>query len=220
MKSKYLISIILTLTIMFSIELVIAPIGDWENPNVYINSPLDQTYLTNDIFFNITATDNFDVSDCWFTLNENPTTYPLTRINPFPENDWTTTKTLSSGSYLARFYCTDAPPYDNFNDSETVSFSIEVSEPTGPEIILVSPPQGSADTDGVLDFIFIPSDTDNIESCSLICQGETYTTIDNILNNEENIIEVVSVEGQHALVTDDLRWSIKCIDEDGYTSYS
>lgn len=82
-----------------------------------------------------------------------------------------------------------------------------------PMMTLVSPEQGTMDTDGVIRFTFIPSDRYNITSCSLYSQFGIYTTSTEIVNNQTNVIEVVGVDYQHPLYMDDLQWYITCIDE-------
>jgi len=82
-----------------------------------------------------------------------------------------------------------------------------------PIIQLISPEQGTQDTDGVIPFKFIPSDRYNITYCSLYYQNGLYTISTNIANNQTNIIEVVGVDENHPLYSDDLQWYITCIDE-------
>jgi len=104
--------------------------------------------------------------------------------------------------------------YDgNVGASEIYIFeSEEVSaDTTNPTITLVSPEQGTQDTDGVIRFIFIPTDNNQIINCSLVYDSTIYTTIIPI-NDSENIIEVVGVDENHPLYSDDLQWRIDCTD--------
>jgi len=89
-------------------------------------------------------------------------------------------------------------------------FDTDIDSPT---IQLISPEQGTQDTDGVIRFQFIPSDRYKITSCSLYSQLGLYTTHTSILNNQTNVIEVVGVDENHPLYFDDLQWHISCIDE-------
>ena len=81
-----------------------------------------------------------------------------------------------------------------------------------PSITLLSPGQGTQDTDGIIRFIFNPSDANSLNNCSLVYQGGIYTTMSNPQNDSENTIEVVSIDEQHPLYSDDLQWRIDCTD--------
>ena len=80
---------------------------------------------------------------------------------------------------------------------------------------LLLPVDGTQDTDGVIRFIFKPTSSNAISSCSLIYQDGIYTTINSIVNGESNVIEVVGVEFGHPLFRDNLRWSVNCTDSFG-----
>ncbi|GAH71454.1 unnamed protein product, partial [marine sediment metagenome] len=52
---------------------------DSTKPNVAINSPLNQTYDTNIILFNITATDGGGISACWYSLTGGSVNYSMSQ---------------------------------------------------------------------------------------------------------------------------------------------
>ena len=58
-------------------------------------------------------------------------------------------------------------------------------------IALISPEQGTQDTDGIIRFIFNPTDANTIDNCSLIYQDGIYTTSTSIQDGIPNIIEIV-----------------------------
>ncbi|GAH76705.1 unnamed protein product, partial [marine sediment metagenome] len=87
---------------------------DTAYPAVTINSPLNQTYDTNSITFNVTATDGSDVDNCWYSLTAGSYNYSMTETNP-PEWD-NTNASMTQGSHTVNFYCNDS--YNNLNDTE------------------------------------------------------------------------------------------------------
>lgn len=80
-----------------------------------------------------------------------------------------------------------------------------------PNITLISPVDGTMDTDGIIRFVFTPSDI-NLDNCSLNYQSGEYTKMTSVTNNIQNILEVVGIDAEHPLYSDDLRWYISCID--------
>ncbi len=86
-----------------------------------INSPLNKSYTTtNNILFNITATDDVEVSACVYSFNEGTTNYTLSNSGG---DYWTTTRSsMSNGLYGVRFYCVDSS--DNWNFSSRLYFTV------------------------------------------------------------------------------------------------
>jgi len=82
-----------------------------------------------------------------------------------------------------------------------------------PNVTLISPVDGTQDTDGVIRFRFKPEETNELSNCSLIYQSGVYLTTSTIINNQTNIIEIVSINNQHVLWSNDLQWSVNCTDE-------
>ncbi len=94
---------------------------DTAYPAVTINSPLNQTYNTNSILFNVTATDGSDVDSCWYSLTAGSYNYSMAETNP-PEWD-DTNSSMTQGSHTVNFYCNDS--YNNLNDTEQETFFID-----------------------------------------------------------------------------------------------
>ena len=89
-------------------------------PAVIINSPLNQTYNTNSILFNITATDGGGISSCWYTINSGITNYTMTNVS----SEYTdTNSSMSQDSHTVNFYCNDS--FNNVNNSEQETFFID-----------------------------------------------------------------------------------------------
>ncbi len=108
---------------------------DTINPNVTINTPLNQTYNTTTIDFNITALDETAMGTCWYSLTGGTVNYTMGQLS----NNWNATNsTMSQGSHVVNFYCNDTN--NNINDSESVAFFIDsinpavtsLTEPTDP----------------------------------------------------------------------------------------
>jgi len=98
--------------------------ADTTPPNVINNTPLNQTYGTANINFNVTATDSSNtVSSCLYTLNGGTDNYTMTNVTA---DEWThTNSTMFVGSHRVNFYCNDS--YNNWNMTESVDFNIETS---------------------------------------------------------------------------------------------
>ncbi|GAH68942.1 unnamed protein product, partial [marine sediment metagenome] len=94
---------------------------DTAYPAVTINSPLNQTYDTNSITFNVTATDGSDVDSCWYSLTGGSVNYSMTETNP-PEWDGTNSS-MTQGSHTVNYYCNDSS--NNLNDTEQETFFID-----------------------------------------------------------------------------------------------
>ncbi len=90
---------------------------DTAYPAVAINSPLNQTYDTDSITFNVTATDGGGISLCWYSLNSGGTNYSMTQSG----NYWhDTNASMNQGSHTVIFYCNDSS--GNLNDSKQETF--------------------------------------------------------------------------------------------------
>ncbi len=83
---------------------------------------------------------------------------------------------------------------------------------TLPIITLISPPDGTEQSGGIVNFVFSVSDDETITSCSLVYNDGTYTTLSPITKNQETTIEIVGINSGHPLHRDNLRWRITCID--------
>jgi len=96
---------------------------DTFSPNVTINSPLNKTYNTNSIIFNITATDDLSSIDtCSYSFDSGEHNLSLSNYTT-QEIFNATNNTLTIGGYKVNFYCTDTE--GNLNDTEFRYFAIE-----------------------------------------------------------------------------------------------
>ncbi|MCP6727552.1 MAG: DUF5011 domain-containing protein [Patescibacteria group bacterium] len=90
-------------------------------PSVTVNSPLTQSYTTDTILFNITATDSNVISACWYSLNTGATNVSLTNS---VGNFWTNTNSsMIQGSHTVNYYCDDT--LGNLNNTKQVTFFID-----------------------------------------------------------------------------------------------
>ena len=96
-------------------------------PNVTINNPLNQTYKTITINFNVTALDETGMSSCLYSLNNGVKNYTMTNITSSPTQWNATNSSMSQGSHTSTFYCNDTS--NNRNNSESVTFFIDTINP-------------------------------------------------------------------------------------------
>ncbi len=96
-------------------------------PNVTINTPLNQTYNTKTIVFNVTALDNLEMKDCNYTLNSGVDNFTMSNVSTSPTYWTATNTTMSEGGHKVIYHCWDIS--GNLNDSESVSFFIDSIKP-------------------------------------------------------------------------------------------
>lgn len=110
-----------TLNISESLEIV----PDSTNPNVTINTPLNQSYSTNTIEFNVTSLDETGMGTCWYSFDIGSNNHTMSNSG----NEWTDTNTtMQEGGQSVNFYCNDSS--GNINNSESVDFFIDSIAPT------------------------------------------------------------------------------------------
>jgi hypothetical protein len=113
---------------------------------------------------------------------------------------------LSDGVYNLSVLTLDR--VGNFNQTEYRYITLDT---TGSSVTLVSPEDGTEDSDGVVNFIFNVSDVNTINNCSLYSQFGRYSTKSDIIKGL-NTIEVVSINSLNILYMEDLQWKISCTD--------
>ena len=91
-------------------------------PNVNIISPLNQTYNTSSIDFNVSLN---EVGSCKYSLNKGVNN--ITMGTTDNKNFSSTNSSIANGGYIANFYCEDS--VENINDTESVSFSVSIGAP-------------------------------------------------------------------------------------------
>ena len=160
-------------------------------PNVTINTPLNQTYPTNLIVFNVTAVDETSMKDCNYTLNSGNTNYTMTNASTSPTYWNATNSTMVQGSSTVLFYCRDV--INNLNNSETVTFFIDTIKP---DINITFPINNTNHSNSNLDVNFTRSDT-NLFNCWY--SNDTYLKNTSLTTNCNNITSVVWSEGQHSV---------------------
>jgi len=89
-------------------------------PDVIINSPLNKTYNTNSILFNVTVLGYETIDTCEYSLTNGEINNTMVNVG----DDWTdTNSTMLQGSHTANFYCNDT--VGNLNASESIIFNIQ-----------------------------------------------------------------------------------------------
>jgi len=96
--------------------------GDSTNPNVTINNPLNQTYTTNTINFNVTSVDETELDTCLYSFN-GANFFNMTNATTSPTYYNATNITMTQGSLRVTYYCNDTT--NNLNNSEYVDFYID-----------------------------------------------------------------------------------------------
>ncbi len=98
-------------------------IVDLTSPSLDINSPLNQTYSTDKIWFNVTASDSSGIDTCWYNLDGGSN---ITLTNSSGNwNDYNSS--MAEGQHTAYFYCNDSA--NNLNNTELVTFTIDTIPP-------------------------------------------------------------------------------------------
>ncbi len=93
-------------------------------PNVTINDPQNQSYITNSILFNVTSVDNFGLNTCTYSLNGGANVSLTNSAGDFWDD---TNASMAQGSHTVTYYCTDF--VGNVNGSEQVTFFIDSLNP-------------------------------------------------------------------------------------------
>ena len=156
-------------------------------PNITINSPLNQTYNTATILFNITALDDTGMSTCLYTLTNGITNYTMSNTSSI----WNATNsTMSQGSSTVRFYCNDTS--NNLNNSETRTFVIDTIQPS---ISITTPLNNTFTSDTLLDVNYTVSDAGGISSCWY--SNDTMSVNTSLTSSCNNITTITWSEGQH-----------------------
>lgn len=96
--------------------------SDTTPPSLTVNSPLNQTYKTSTVIFNVTATDATSVSACVYSLDSGVSNHTLTNT---VGNFWTTTNsTMANGFYNVTFFCADSG--SNWNSTSLRYFTVDL----------------------------------------------------------------------------------------------
>ena len=102
---------------------------DLTPPNVTIDSPKNKTYNT---FFNATATvlddESMELGECWVTIDGGVSNLTMLNESTRPTvYNYSAPAAYSDGGYLAEFFCYDTE--GNVNDSESISFTMDFTNP-------------------------------------------------------------------------------------------
>jgi hypothetical protein len=168
---------------------------------------------------NTTTTKKYLGSNITGTVNNITANLNVTGIIPdkprFTSHTGANTKTYQNTEYI--YNSTSKFIEINISGIEYATGSNELLLDANPPVVsLGSPEAGTQDTDGVIRFTFSAIETNNISNCSLnYGSGTTYQTLTNLQNGTSNLIEVVSVNNQHVLYSDDLKWYVSCTDNSG-----
>ncbi len=181
-------------------------VGDTTPPNVTINTPLNQTYATTSIIFNVTALDETGMSNCSYSLDAGLNNVTMTNSSTSPTY-WNATDTsVSEGSSTVSFYCTDIN--NNINMTENVTFLVDI---TNPDINITFPINNTEVTGTGADVNFTRSDT-NLAYCWY--SNDTYLVNSTPDSTCSNITSIVWSVGPHNVTVwandsaNNLNWSI------------
>jgi hypothetical protein len=167
-------------------------------------SPLDQTYTTQVLDFNVSANEN--LSSCYFSLDNWAVNYSMSSWNATYFNY--TNSSVNEGNYLAEFWCNDT---SGNVGTTSVNFSVDVSDPN---ITLVAPENNSVNYSGTyVGFYFNVSDTSSIENCSLYIDDVFNLSSTDIYRNQTNNFSLLLQPG-------DYLWYVQCFDVVGFNGTS
>jgi hypothetical protein len=124
-------------------------------PAITVNYPLEQTYTTSNIVFNVSTNEN---SYCWFALNS---TSNYTMNSYGSRNFNYTILNLPDKTYSMTYYCNDS--YNNIASSQRV-FGIKT---VPPQITLNSPASNRYYNNATVQFNFTPMASDGLSTCEL-----------------------------------------------------
>ena len=176
-------------------------------PNTTINQPLNQTYTTKTIIFNVTALDDYTISDCNYTLTNGVTNYTMANITTSPTQWIATNVTMNEGGHKVFYHCWDIS--GNLNNSENVSFYID-SIP--PNINITFPINNTSHKDYNLDVNYSRSDV-GLESCWY--SNDTYL-VNKSLAGCGNLTTIVWSEGRHNVTI----WANDSLGHENYSRVS
>jgi len=191
--------------INFSFEFVVG--GDITPPNVTINQPLNQTYATTTIDFNVTAVDETEMSDVYYTLNGGVDNFSMSNLSTSPAEWNATNTTMAQGSHTVIYYANDTN--DNLNWTENVTFLVDTIDPA---ILIEFPSNNTNTTDNNIDVNFSVSDI-NLDTC---WWSNDSFTINHTITCGQNITTITWVEGIHNVTV----WANDSANNENHTSVS
>ncbi len=109
---------------------------DTTMPLVTINDPQNQSYITNSILFNVTATDIVGINSCGYTFDGGATNYTLTNNDGDFWDD--TNVSMNQGQTNVIFACNDS--FGNLNGTMEVAFFVDSIIP---QIDFISPTENN-----------------------------------------------------------------------------
>lgn len=167
-------------TYLFGTEMTI---GDSTSPLVTINTPLNQTYGTTTITFNVTATDETAMSNCTYQLDNS--NYTMTNLSSY----WSSVNTtMTQGGHNTKFFCNDSS--NNVNSTQQVQFTVDTIFPL---ISIITPSNNTNSSNTGLDVDYTATDT-NRQAC---WYSNDTMTINTTLVSCDNITTIVWNEGNH-----------------------
>ena len=181
-------------------------------PTVTFNSPQDGLILNSgEVVLNISVVDNHSlVSSVQFNIiNENEEDI---LINPIQNGtEWIAAlniSTLNEGIYTITALAEDS--LGNLNDYESRTITVDTTDPI---VELESPVNGSSSRESSVSLLYNVNDDSNVASCSLLVDGASASTNNNITAGASlNFLHNFSV-GTHI-------WQVYCVDETGNTGFS
>jgi len=146
--------------------------ADTTVPSVTVVLPLNQTYTTTTIQFNVTALDETEIDSCLYSLNSGIDNFTMTNTTTAPTVWNATNLSIGDGGYEVFAYCNDSS--NNWNVTESVSFNVDSTEPN---CVLISrtPSDIEENSTGIFEVIVNCSDSNNLNGSSALIM----TTIEN-----------------------------------------
>lgn len=150
--------------------------GDTTNPNVTINQPLNQTYSTTTINFNVTAVDETEMSDVIYSLNGGVNNFTMANLSTSP-TQWTAQNTsMTQGSHTVTYYANDTS--DNLNNTESVTFFIDSISPV---VSIVTPANNIITSNQSITINISITDAGDLDELIYNWNGTNYTLFNDSL---------------------------------------
>ena len=177
---------------------------DTTSPNVISYYPDGHSFISSAVFFNWTATDNYDTNmTCTIRVNNTVKSPSIASLNNTLTN--ATYTGISDGMLFWNVTCVD----DAGNSGVSALKNFTIQEP--PNVTLNTPANNNRAKNQNITFYYTPTDNSgNISSCSIILDGSINQTNSTLLpsGTQRNFVINSMPAGYH-------NWSINCTDPSG-----
>ncbi len=201
---------------VWGVNITESVVVDNTKPVLTIISPINSTYTTTNIEFNVSL--NEEGSSCKFNLDNNsysdgsiPPNYIInwTNMTKFNATWFNFTHTLTETNHTIIFNCTDTSENENVTSKRYFDVNTSSGDSSGPLIDLQSPADDYSEETSSgsknINFEFNVSDSSSVATCSVVWGGAYRSTSTDINKSSTNTIVASGVSGTKV-------WSVNCTD--------